>query len=210
MSKSELCFDSLTSGYEQGEGQSLTAALQPGQHLAIFGPSGCGKSSLLKVIAGLLTARSGDICWQGRTLSLGELVWWRTQINYLPQEPVMGGDTLLDVLRLPWILRATTAPTPTEKACVTMLKSLGITHPLSEDANTLSGGERQRLAIARAALLPRPIWLMDEPTSALDRDSRDRLAEFLRHRDIIRVSVSHDPVWNDSADCRFDMGESHE
>ncbi|MBV7298028.1 ABC transporter ATP-binding protein [Enterovibrio paralichthyis] len=205
-----LRLENLKSGFESCRELTISASLEPGQHLAIYGPSGCGKSSLLKVIAGLMPAKTGTMEWQGKSVSQAELGWWRNQINYLPQDPVMGGETLLDVLLLPWQLKACTAPAPSEQACKEAISALGITHSLSEDPKSLSGGERQRLALARASLLPRPIWLMDEPTSALDKNSRDQLTDFLAQREIIRISVSHDPVWYDAAEFKFDMGAENE
>ncbi|MGW5070425.1 ATP-binding cassette domain-containing protein, partial [Streptomyces cyaneofuscatus] len=37
----------------------------PGEFVAIVGPSGCGKSTLLKLVAGLLTASSGEVLLGG-------------------------------------------------------------------------------------------------------------------------------------------------
>lgn len=110
-----LRLENLKSGFESCRELTISASLEPGQHLAIYGPSGCGKSSLLKVIAGLIPAKTGTMEWQGKSVSQAELGWWRNQINYLPQDPVMGGETLLDVLLLPWQLKACTARHPVSR-----------------------------------------------------------------------------------------------
>ncbi|KKD61187.1 ABC transporter [Grimontia sp. AD028] len=206
MTANSLMLSALRSGFESRSVSPLDISLSHGQHLVIHGPSGCGKSSLLKVICGLLPASEGSIQWDSKSVTLESLSWWRTQVNYLPQDPVMGGDTIEAVLMLPWSMQATTLSKPDPAKCQEVLRSLSLQHALSAETSSLSGGEKQRLAIARALLLERPIWLMDEPTSALDGNSRDIVMSLLKAKDIIAVSVSHDPVWIAAADVEFNMG----
>ena len=118
----------------------------------------------------------------------------------------MGGETIGQVLALPWTMHATDLPKPDNAQCQEVLQSLSLCHAQSTQVSALSGGEKQRLAFARALLLERPIWLMDEPTSALDGTSRDLVMSLLKSRDIITVSVSHDPVWIAASDANVDMG----
>ncbi|MDD1796200.1 ATP-binding cassette domain-containing protein [Enterovibrio sp. ZSDZ42] len=184
----------------------LSIDLAMGEHLTLSGPSGCGKTSLLKVLAGLQPAQSGEIQWQQQRVTGNNLMWWRKQCCYLPQEPILGAETISGVLRLPWALKAESTPQPNDERCCSVLCDLGLAHHLDTDVRTLSGGEKQRLAIARAMLLARPIWLLDEPTSALDPKSRDNVITLLSQLSVIMVSISHDPVWAASADQTYDMG----
>lgn len=200
----------LGSGFEAEPTSHLTVTLQPGQHLAISGPSGCGKSSLLQVIAGLRPPSCGEIHWQQTTIIEQNLSWWRQQFCYLPQQAVMGGDTILQALMLPWHLKAQAIPEPSHERCLKVLASLGISHSLEQPTSKLSGGEKQRLAIARALLMERALWLMDEPTSALDPASRDRVIALLAQQSLTVISVSHDPVWVNSAQLHHHMGGGNE
>ena len=200
----------LGSGYETDPDSSLTVRLEPGQHLAISGPSGCGKSSLLQVIAGLRPPSCGDIHWQQTTIKEQNLPWWRQQFCYLPQQAVMGGETIVQALMLPWQLKALSLPAPSAERCQQVMASLGIPHSLEQPTNKLSGGEKQRLAIARALLMERTLWLMDEPTSALDPASRDKVIALIAKQSLTVISVSHDPVWVNSAQRQHVMGGVHE
>ncbi|WP_325894928.1 ABC transporter ATP-binding protein [Grimontia sp. NTOU-MAR1] len=208
MTADSLTITTLRSGYESQSRTALDASLARGEHLVIHGPSGCGKSSLLKVICGLLPPSKGSIEWETGKVTVESLLWWRNQINYLPQEAVMGGETIEEVLMLPWSMQATSLAKPETVTCQNVLQALSLEHSLNTEITSLSGGEKQRLAFARALLLDRPIWLMDEPTSALDGNSRDCLISLLNTKDIITVSVSHDPIWIAAADIEFDMGAS--
>ncbi|MCL2653089.1 MAG: ATP-binding cassette domain-containing protein, partial [Propionibacteriaceae bacterium] len=59
-----------------GKGQSRVVAVndvslsvQPGQRVGIVGESGSGKSTLVRLMAGLLPATSGDIEFDGRSIT---------------------------------------------------------------------------------------------------------------------------------------------
>ncbi|MDD1784299.1 ABC transporter ATP-binding protein [Enterovibrio sp. ZSDZ35] len=199
----------LQSEYSLPNSPTLSAELTAGDHLVLSGASGSGKTSLLKVIAALSPAKKGQITWQEKPIEPTNFAWWRRQFCYLPQEPIMGAETLQGALELPWTLGAMTSPFPIENAQA-VLASLKLSHALDTDISALSGGEKQRVAIARALLLDKPIWLMDEPTSALDGDSRDGLIDLLISKPIVRVSISHDPVWVNSATLCFSMGGTHD
>ncbi|WP_060988133.1 ABC transporter ATP-binding protein [Photobacterium leiognathi] len=191
-----LVFNQLRSGFETHNDSSLSACIKQGQHLAISGVSGCGKSSLLQVIAGLKAPQSGTVIFNKQLIDVKALNFWRQNICYFPQQAVMGGECVLDVLHLPWRLRAIThLPVPSDELCLSALSQAGITVLLDKSIDTLSGGEKQRVAIARGILMHRNVWLMDEPTSALDPAGRDRIIQLLSELSIICVSVSHDPVW---------------
>lgn len=200
----------LASGQESQHQPYLTRTLLQGQHLAISGPSGCGKTSLLQVLAGLQPAAHGSFAWQGRQVDVTALRWWRRQFCYLPQQPVMGAADIAGVLRLPWQLNAIPGLAPDDDRCDSALKQVGLTHALDRNVAKLSGGEKQRLAIARALLMARPLWLLDEPTSALDPDSRDQMMALLASQSLTMVSVSHDPVWLQQAHVRFRMESGDE
>ncbi len=191
-----LAFNQLRSGFEAHSDSSLSACIKQGQHLAISGVSGCGKSSLLQVIAGLKAPQSGTVTFNKQLIEVKALNFWRQNICYFPQQAVMGGECVRDVLHLPWRLRAIThLPVPSDELCLSALSQAGITVLLDKSIDTLSGGEKQRVAIARGMLMQRNVWLMDGPTSALDPAGRDRIIQLLSELSIICVSVSHDPVW---------------
>ncbi|OLQ72870.1 ABC transporter [Photobacterium proteolyticum] len=206
----ELAISHLGSGLESSRHHYLTRTLHKGDHLAISGPSGCGKTSLLQVLAGLRPASTGSFKWQGKLVDAESLSWWRQQFCYLPQQPVMGAETIGEVLLLPWCLKAMKSPLPDEQQCLAALTKVSLSHPLTKMASQLSGGEKQRLAIARALLMSRPVWLLDEPTSALDPATRDKVIAVLSEQSLTMVSVSHDPAWLQACQYQHAMEANHE
>lgn len=207
-----LCVFELRSGFEHPQLTPLTVSLSSGEHLAFEGASGCGKSSLLHVMAGLKPPQHGHVTYQQQSIDIEALSFWRQQICYLPQQPVMGAETVLGVLLLPWHLKAmpSSVTTPSKQDCQQALILAGLNTPIDKYVAVLSGGEKQRLAIARAVLMQRPVWLMDEPTSALDPAARNHIIELIDGLNIICISVSHDPHWLATADKIYHMDMEQE
>jgi len=66
---------------------------------------------------------------------------------------------------------------------------------LQKTAGMISGGEKQRIAIARALLLDKEIFILDEITSALDEESISAVLELFSNSRYTLFSVSHEPKW---------------
>jgi ABC-type bacteriocin/lantibiotic exporter with double-glycine peptidase domain len=64
---------------------------------------------------------------------------------------------------------------------------------LRENNTGLSKGQLQRLAIARAVLMQRPIFLLDECTSALDADTEAAVLQNLQSLGKCAILVTHRP-----------------
>ncbi len=136
----------------------LDLSIAEGERVAIVGPSGCGKSSLVAALAGALAPVSGAVACLPATL--------------LSQRTELFRDSLADNLRLadPAAPDSRLAEVLAEAGLAGMLAALpdGTGTRLGEGGLGLSGGQARRLAVARALLQDRPLWLLDEPTDGLD------------------------------------------
>lgn len=154
----------FVSGKEKSVIKELPASLDPHKRIAILGKSGCGKTTLLRIIAGLEMADSGE-----------RIVPDHLRIGYIFQE-----DRLF-----PWMTAAeNVAAVVREKQAsgtVTeaVLSMVGLQEFRDAYPHQLSGGMRKKVAFARC-LAFQPDWIvMDEPFSALDYFERNRLQDEL-------------------------------
>ncbi len=145
-------------------------ALEPRSRAALVGRNGAGKSTLMKVVMGLIEPDAGD-----RSVQAG------TRFAYVPQEPVITGDTLADYAA------SGEAPRWTAES---WLETFGL-NP-AKSTKGLSGGEIRRAALAKAFAEEPDLLLLDEPTNHLDILAIELLEnELLQARFAILV-VSHD------------------
>jgi molybdate transport system ATP-binding protein len=169
-----------------------------GRVTAIFGPSGSGKTSLLEIVAGLRSAKSGLIQLDDVVLTdvaRGVFVPIRQRgIGYVPQDlalfPHLSVRQNLLYGRKPAGGRERVIPFER------IVEVLDIQPLLQRGVTQLSGGEKQRVALARALLAAPRLLLLDEPLASLDLKLKMRILPYLaRVRDefgIPMLYVTHD------------------
>ena len=109
---------------------------------------------------------------------------------------MLGADRVLDALMLPFTYRANKHTPPPRERINEVLEQLHLdTDILDKDTNVISGGEKQRIAVARALLLEKTVFIADEITAGLDAQSKEAVLRLFRDTECTIVSVSHDPAW---------------
>ncbi len=176
--------------------KGVSFSVEPGTHVALVGPSGAGKSSVFSLLLGHGTASGGEVQWNGAPLSSLSRRSVRSQLAWVPQDPVLLSGSIRDNLRVGradatdsqlWaaLERAHAAPFVRGFAA-------GLEEDVGERGGRLSGGQRQRLAIARAFLKEPSLLLLDEPTSALDSETEAEvqagLAELMKGRTTLVIA----------------------
>ena len=135
-----------------------------GQLTSLLGPSGCGKTTLLKIIAGLLPASSGEILVNGLPVSQDfALLPWATVLRNV----AFG-------LELRGVVKSEREAIAEKYIADVGLKGFEHSYP-----HELSGGMRQRVGLARALSVDAQVLLMDEPFSAVDEQTRRKFQEDL-------------------------------
>jgi NitT/TauT family transport system ATP-binding protein len=154
--------------------RDLTLQFPKGQLTSLLGPSGCGKTTLLKIIAGLIPATSGEVLVNGKPVT-----------GPGPDRAFVFQDFAL----LPWAtvlrnvafgleLRGVAKP-QREEIAVKFIQDVGLRGFEQSYPHELSGGMRQRVGLARALSVDAQVLLMDEPFSAVDEQTRRKFQEDL-------------------------------
>ncbi len=182
--------------------------LAAGDKVVLCGPSGCGKSSLLKCAVGALPRVGGSVQMDGIDLSAQTVAQVRARIAFIGQEPVLGAETVRAALLLPFTFKAHRERTPSNAEIFQGLENLHLSADLlDKPCARISGGEKQRIAILRALLLNKTIFMADEVTSALDPDSRSAVIKALFRPSLTLLSVSHDPTWIAACERRVEFAQ---
>ncbi|MGV3771866.1 MAG: ABC transporter ATP-binding protein [Verrucomicrobiales bacterium] len=167
------------------------------EECALAGSSGSGKSTFLNLIAGILTADSGRVIFDGKdvtTLKEAARDRWRAEnIGYVFQSfNLLQGYTCLENVLLAMSFGRGVNKGRAEE----LLDRVGLSRHLRDRPRQLSWGQQQRVAVARALANRPKLVLADEPTGNLDaRNSAETLSlirETCRDVGAALLLVSHD------------------
>lgn len=154
---------------------SLSLTIPAGQKVGLVGPSGAGKSTLTHLLLRFSDVTGGAIRIDGHDIRDVTQESLRTNIAYVPQEPMLFHRTLRENIAYgkPNATIEEIERAAMQANALDFIKELpqGIDTIVGERGVKLSGGQRQRIAISRALLKDAPILILDEATSALDSES---------------------------------------
>jgi len=178
--------------------RDITLDVPTGELVALLGPSGCGKTTLLRIIAGLETADSGEVLFDGksaaRTSVRDRRVGFVFQHYALFRHMSVFENVAFGLRVRPREFRPSKAEV--RDRVHALLRLVQVEHLADYHPSALSGGQRQRVALARALAVEPKVLLLDEPFGALDAKVREELRRWLRRLhdelNVTSVFVTHD------------------
>ncbi|HAZ48970.1 MAG TPA: sugar ABC transporter ATP-binding protein [Cyanobacteria bacterium UBA11369] len=176
--------------------ENINFEVPDGEFWVLVGPSGCGKSTILRTIAGLETATSGNI-YIGDTLVNNIPARQRDVAMVFQNYALYPHMTVAQNLAFGLQMRQVEKKVIKERV-ETVARSLSISHLLDRLPKQLSGGQQQRVALGRAIARQPKVFLLDEPLSNLDAqlrdDTRAELKQLHQKVGITTIYVTHDQV----------------
>ena len=146
---------------------SLNFALEGGEIMLIEGPNGSGKTSLLKCVAGLIPAESGEIRWQG-SATASDPQGFRASVAWFAHKN--GFKSELSA-RQNLEFEAQLRSRPLDQLS-SALEQVGLTSIAERPFKTLSAGQQRRVGLARMLLAGARLWILDEPFTNLDEQGQ--------------------------------------
>jgi lipoprotein-releasing system ATP-binding protein len=176
-----------------------TAALYPGEAVALVGPSGAGKSTLLHIAGLLETPDAGAVIINGHDCAKmsddARTRIRRAEMGFVYQfHQLLPEFSALENVVIPQMIRGRSRKEAKARA-TQLLTALGLGARVEHRPAELSGGEQQRTAICRALANQPRLLLADEPTGNLDPKTSDRvfheLVELIAHTGVAALIATH-------------------
>ena len=179
--------------------KDLSFCVAKGEMIGITGKSGKGKTTILNLLLGFLSPKSGAILINGQESGKHELKSYWPSISYVRQQSFLMHENINQNITL-------SEEEPDKKRLEIALKISGLEEMLSEipeglnkiiteNGKNISGGQQQRIAIARAIYRDADLYLLDEPFNELDDGSSKKLLKHfseLSNKGKTVIIITHD------------------
>ncbi len=148
--------------------RDVSLTVDVGEYVCLVGPNGAGKSTTLKTIAGLLSPMSGEILFQGESISgLPANKVTRKGISLVSEAMNLFVNMTVDENLAMGAYTINDKKIKKDRLDFVYDLFPRLSERRAQLAGTMSGGERKMLAIGRG-LMPNPILLLvDEPSFGL-------------------------------------------
>jgi branched-chain amino acid transport system ATP-binding protein len=171
----------IAGGYAAAEDivKGISLDVAAGEIVAIIGPNGAGKSTFLKLVAGLLRARRGEVTVTGVRLDNGNPQSVAARgVVFVPQERnIFGALTIAENLELGCFVD----PPAAKRRAETVYARFPILAQRKRAAGrSLSGGQRQMLAMGIALMADPKVLLLDEPSAGLSPAAAAEMFGYVR------------------------------
>ncbi|TDI87613.1 MAG: ABC transporter ATP-binding protein [Caldithrix sp.] len=161
--------------------ERLNLTVAPGDRICIMGKNGKGKTTLMKVLAGALAVKSGEINTHPAL-----------KIGYFEQTNTAGLAPNHTVEQEIMLAEAGCTQQEARNIAGAMMFS-------GDDAlkkiSVLSGGEKSRVLLGKLLVSPAHLMLLDEPTNHLDMESCDSLMAAIDSFDGAVVLITHNEMF---------------
>ena len=197
---------------QKGILNNVSLEINLGDFITIKGESGQGKSTLLHIIAGLITPKSGEILIDNRVVKTKNHIY--DFMGFVSQQPFLFQGSLLDNITM---LNHENVDYKHIEEIVSALDLSDWVSNLPNGLNTnllleskkISGGQKQRIALARALYFKPKVLLLDEATNQLNEALKTKIFDYLKaltlQKKLSVVAVSHGSKIHQFADKKYSL-----
>ena len=161
--------------------KNINLTIEPGDVVGIVGTTGSGKSTLVNLLLRYYDHYEGEILVDGVDIRDIDMKYYRANIGYVQQEPMMFHDTIFNNIAYgdkSFSIDDVIAAADVANAHAFIVRQPeGYDSVLGERGVGLSGGEKQRVSIARAMLRHPKMLVFDEATASVDSETEHYIQE---------------------------------
>ena len=196
----KLSLEKISFGYSSKKNifKKLNLIINSGERIGIIGPTGSGKSTIIDIISGLLTAKSGRIIIDKKIINFSKN-FWSENIGYVSQDSVLINNSIkFNITFSSQNIRKD------DKKIYNVLKDVelfsyvrnlkkGVNTIIGERGIDLSGGQKQRINLARALYKKPQLLILDEAFSALDNLTEKKILKKIssKYKNITMINIAH-------------------
>jgi ATP-binding cassette, subfamily B, multidrug efflux pump len=194
-----LQFDHVSFSYETSDApvlSELSFSLEPGERVALVGEVGAGKSTVVKLLTGTLSPRSGTIRCLG-IVGTEPSDLPVVGFSAVPQDPFLFQTTVLENVLFGAACRSVPM-SDVEAVCrraaihdEILNLPQGYESFIGERGLTLSGGQRQRICLARALIAEPKLLVLDNALAAVDSRTESMILDGLREQRMTVLVITH-------------------
>jgi len=177
--------------------KNLNIRFEANKITCLLGNSGSGKTTILRLIAGLETAQTGEIFIENELVSSKNKILvppHKRNLGYIFQDLALWPH--MSVYKNIAFGLKERKITDFDKKTIEILDFFGISNLKNNYPHQLSGGQKQLVAIARSIVLKPKILLMDEPLSNLDKNLKNKILDYIikikNEFNLTIIYVTHD------------------
>ncbi|MAE86876.1 MAG: ATP-binding protein [Flammeovirgaceae bacterium] len=179
-----LCIGYENKGQTKVIQKDINLSLERGQIISLMGQNGVGKTTFIKTISGLLDQLSGEIVYNGKSITrLSKLELARQLSVVLTEKPYSQNLSVLELIaigRHPYSGWMGTLSEHDKKIIDWAISETHINYLANRKIYELSDGQLQKVMIARALAQETDIILLDEPAAHLDLYNKIEVMVLLR------------------------------
>lgn len=143
----------------------ISLSVRLGEIFGLLGPSGTGKTTLVKIIAGIDQAQSGQITVLGTVMPKLDML---LRIGYMAQSDAMYPElTAKENMEFFGALSGLKKPV-LRRRMKEVMELVDLEEHLNKSVSSFSGGMKRRLSLAIALLHQPEVLILDEPTVGID------------------------------------------
>ncbi len=174
--------------------EGLNLKIEKGELVSLLGPSGCGKTTTLRVIAGYIDPKSGELLVNDQNYT--KIPVHKRNFGIVFQSYALFPHLTVKENVAFGLRMKKESKEVINKKVDEMLEICGLSEYKDRYPKQMSGGQRQRVALARALVIEPNLLLLDEPLSNLDAklriQMRVEIKRLQKKLNITTVFVTHD------------------